>query len=650
MTTVADTDSQRRAGDRQSLEELFMTAPMPMCILEGPRLTFTFANASYSATFGGRSLVGKAFLDALPELRGQGFDALLVGVMTSGESHIGSETPVQMSADPPGQLRYFNFVCHPQRAPGGESSGVLVFGVDVTAQVDARKQVEAQSELHRQAEQRLRCVVEATGAGMWELDLRTQKVTADARLRELHGFPADGPVDLDLAFASTDLADAAVVRRRIDAALDPNGSGRFEVQYRTTDASGGRRWIEATGCAFFDAAGVPTELIGTALDITPRKQAELAREGLLAALEAQPFLQVCVLEGPQYVVKLVNEEYRVNVAGGRDIVGLPVLDAFPDLASQGFGELMKQVLDTGKPYVGREVATRLKRADGVVEERFFNFVVQPVLGAHGTVDTLLNISHDVTHFVEARRVLESVAVEHKDRADFEQLLIGIVSHDLRNPLSAMHMGVRVLLEQHEIDATHLKVLLRIQSSVERMARLVNDLLDFTQARIGSGLAMVHQPMNLQLVVRQVVEELRMAFPAREILLEAVGDSQGVWDPDRIGQVALNLITNALKYGTQEAPVCVSTRADGDSVELKVFNRGKPISPEILPHLFKPMQRGGPDVDRSSRSVGLGLYIVKHVIDALGGRIAVSSTADAGTTFTISLPRVARVAEENGKVA
>ena len=155
---------------------------------------------------------------------------------------------------------------------------------------------------------------------------------------------------------------------------------------------------------------------GTSADVTSRKEAELAREGLLAALEAQPFLQVCVLEGPQHVVTLVNAEYRDRVAGGRDILGKPVLESFPELADQGFDVLMKRVLETGEPYIGHEVPILTESATGVREEHYFNFVVQPVRGSHGQFDTLLNISHDVTHFIEAKRVLSRIATEEKDRA------------------------------------------------------------------------------------------------------------------------------------------------------------------------------------------------------------------------------------------
>ena len=345
---------EQEAAEVARLRDLFMDAPAPMCILEGPLLTFAFANTAYRALVSGRELMGKPLLDALPEVRGQGFDALLAQVMSTGEPYSGAEMPIQV-ADAGLQektTKYFNFVYQPLRTGDGGASSVLVVGTEVTVQVQARERSEADAKALRRSEERLRRVVEATGAGMWELDVSSQHVTADAQLRELHGFPSDGPVTLDAAFAAVAPNDRARLQTAVAAALDPNGSHRYHIEY-PTNASGQRRWLEARGTAFFDESGAPTHLCGTALDITARKEAELANEGLLAALAAQPLLQVCVLEGPKHVVKLMNAAYRKNVAGGRDIVGMPVLDAFPELAGQGFDVLMLEVLATGEPYIAR---------------------------------------------------------------------------------------------------------------------------------------------------------------------------------------------------------------------------------------------------------------------------------------------------------
>jgi sigma-B regulation protein RsbU (phosphoserine phosphatase) len=484
----------------------------------------------------------------------------------------------------------------------------------------------------------MRRLIEATGGGTWELDLCTGRVTADSMLRALHGFPPEGEFDLEAAILRVHPGDQQTIRTALEAAHDVNGSHRYHVQYRNVVVGGEPRWLEARGRIYFDPTGAPVRLLGTAVDITARMAAQQAREGLLAALAAQPFLQVCVLEGADNVVMLANAEYLAKVAGGRDIVGRPVLDSFPHLADQGFAALMKAVRDTGEPFIGHEVATRLTLDDGEVHERYFNFVLQPVMGAQGHVASLLNISHDVTDVVLARSELERGAAQDRARVGFERQLIGIVSHDLRTPLAVIGLGVDLLLSNHDsLTPISLRAVLRIQTTLARMVGLVNDLLDFTQVRIGTGMPIVLAPMSLYRVVFQTVEELRMRFPDRELVLDVANDTDGLWDAARLEQVAHNLITNALRYSPPTTPVHVILRADAARVELEIVNRGAPIEPDLLARLFEPMVRGSA-VTPSGRSVGLGLFIVKHIVDSLGGTITVTSHVEEGTSFTVALPR------------
>ena len=226
----------------------------------------------------------------------------------------------------------------------------------------------------------------------------------------------------------------------------------------------------------------------------------------------------------------------------------------------------------------------------------------------------------------------------RERADFEQQLIGIVSHDLRTPLSAITMSAAMLLRRPDLEERQRKPLGRIFNSAERAIRLVRDLLDFTQARLGGGLPIEPQELDLHAFVGQVVEELQVAHPEREIRLEQHGDGRGMWDGDRIAQMLGNLLGNALQYSPVDSPITVSMLGKADEVVLAVHNAGAPIPAELLPELFKPMQRGAPAADKGSRSVGLGLYIVDQVVRAHGGTLEVTSTQEQGTIFTARLPR------------
>jgi PAS domain S-box-containing protein len=229
------------------------------------------------------------------------------------------------------------------------------------------------------------------------------------------------------------------------------------------------------------------------------------------------------------------------------------------------------------------------------------------------------------------------AAEAAQRADFEEKLIGIVSHDLRNPLNVIALGAEALARS-ELDPRATKTMQRIRDNANSATRLVNDLLDFTQARLGSGIPVRREPIDLGLVVQTVLDGLTPAYPERQMNLLSSGDTRGEWDPDRIAQALTNLVANALTYGAAGGAVTVRALGEAECVTLEVHNTGTPIAGALLPVLFEPLRRGAAHPTHSSRSVGLGLYIVKHIVDAHAGSIHVQSTETGGTTFSILLPR------------
>ncbi|UQA56831.1 sensor histidine kinase [Polyangium aurulentum] len=233
---------------------------------------------------------------------------------------------------------------------------------------------------------------------------------------------------------------------------------------------------------------------------------------------------------------------------------------------------------------------------------------------------------------------QKAEAEAQARSEFEHQLIGIVSHDLRNPLGAILFGVAAVLGREDLDPKTLKALTRIRSSAERAARMIRDLLDFTKARLAGGIPIVRGPVNLHDLARQVLDEARLAHPERQIEASAKDDGDGEWDGDRLAQVLSNLVNNAITYSPEDSRVRVQTRGEGEHVVLSVHNHGAPIPPELVPRLFEPMQRGAGQRATADRSIGLGLFIVKSIVDAHGGTIDVRSTEAEGTTFTVRLPR------------
>jgi sigma-B regulation protein RsbU (phosphoserine phosphatase) len=238
--------------------------------------------------------------------------------------------------------------------------------------------------------------------------------------------------------------------------------------------------------------------------------------------------------------------------------------------------------------------------------------------------------------VEQARRLQEASV---DRAQFAEQMVGIVSHDLRNPLSTIQMGAVLL--RREANPTQSRVLDRISRASERALRLISDLLDFTQARLGKGITTSLAPIDPHGVVREAVEELAQAHPGRELLHGGTGMGVCMADADRLSQLVGNLISNAITYGDPHTPVTVRSRIDGYGFEISVHNHGPAIPLEQQRAIFQPMTRGIAG-GSAVRSVGLGLYIVSEIARSHGGRVTVESNGKDGTTFCAFFPPAAVV--------
>jgi len=219
---------------------------------------------------------------------------------------------------------------------------------------------------------------------------------------------------------------------------------------------------------------------------------------------------------------------------------------------------------------------------------------------------------------------------------FSETFVGMLGHDLRNPLSAVTTGARLLMRRAETERVEVPAR-RILSSAERMGRMIDQLLDFTRIRLGGGIPLDQRPTDLGAICRTAVEEIEATWGTSEIRLDTVGDLMGTWDHDRLMQLVSNLLGNAVVHGTGGGGVRLHIDGTRPTVALHVHNDGV-VPGNVLPHLFKPLGTGAERKRAGSSGLGLGLYISQQIALAHSGTIDVASSEAEGTVVTVRLPR------------
>ena len=249
---------------------------------------------------------------------------------------------------------------------------------------------------------------------------------------------------------------------------------------------------------------------------------------------------------------------------------------------------------------------------------------------------------DLIRFNEAvdQALAESVGRYAQDIDHAKEMFLAILGHDLRTPLGAVITSSQFMLDAGDLVEPNLTLARRIAHSARRMTKMVGDLLDFTRTQLGTGMPIVRAPMDMMKLVRHAVDEIEAAYPDREFVIESSGDASGAWDASRISQALTNLLANAVQHGDSDRPVRVVMHGELNDLTITVHNEGTPIPAAELHSIFNPFRRlyPGDAPPRATDNLGLGLYIADRIVMAHGGHILVKSSARAGTSFTIRLPR------------
>jgi signal transduction histidine kinase len=375
------------------------------------------------------------------------------------------------------------------------------------------------------------------------------------------------------------------------------------------------------------------------------RELEIERARLTAVFEQAPAF-IALLRGPEHVFEMANAEYY-RVVGHRELLGRPAVEALPEIRGQGFIELLDGVLATGEAYVGREMPIQFARTPGAVPEaRFCTFVYQPLVEADGTRSGVFVHGVDITESVQARRDVEAArsAAEQANLAKSE--FLANMSHELRTPLNAIAgyaqligMGVHGPITEAQREA-----LGRIERAERHLLRLVNDVLNF--ARLESGrveydvapVRLAEVVAELEPMVAPQLREKGLAFTT-----DVPDDCVVRADREKLAQVLLNLVSNAIKFTPSGGRISVGCAARRDGTEpagqvhVRVSDTGVGIPDQKHQAIFEPFVQVDTSTAGRASGTGLGLAISRDLARGMGGDLRVRSAVGEGSAFTVTLP-------------
>jgi signal transduction histidine kinase len=351
---------------------------------------------------------------------------------------------------------------------------------------------------------------------------------------------------------------------------------------------------------------------------------------------------IAVSEGPEHVFRVANPRFQAMVGRKRKLLGFSVRDAFPDVQGQGYFELMDKVYTTGRPFIGNEMLVKDMERNGGAHDAYFNIVYQPLTNTDGVVTGIMTHAVDVTIEVEARlereqrtreleRLTRALEASNKELDQFAYA----ASHDLKAPLR----GVRNLAQWIQDDSgetlsaeskEHLRLM---HDRVQRMEALVDGMLAYARATKKTS----PEDVDVGRLVREVVELLD---PPARITIHVQPNLPTV-NAERVPfqQVVMNLLSNAIKHGRADSPqIDVACADEVDDYDFQIADNGPGIPPEAQSRIWEIFQtlESRDKVEGS----GIGLAVVKRIIETHGGRAWVESVPGSGATFHFTWPKAA----------
>jgi signal transduction histidine kinase len=349
---------------------------------------------------------------------------------------------------------------------------------------------------------------------------------------------------------------------------------------------------------------------------------------------------IAVLRGPEHIFDIANDGY-CRFIGRADSIGKTVRQALPELAGQGFFELLDQVYTTGTPYIGNELPIMLRRTpEADLEERFVSFIYQPTFDHHGAISGIFVEGTDVTESVQNFRALQASESALRAADHRKDEFLAMLGHELRNPLAPIMNAADMLRMIGHGDAKVERAAEVIARQARHLTVLVDDLLDVS--RVTRGLVeLTMDVVDVNTIVESAIEQAQPLLQFRHQSLavsQEPGNPSVIGDRNRLVQVLVNLLNNASKYTPEGGAITLAVHTASDRLVIDVEDNGVGIDADLLPQIFDLFTQATRPPDRAQGGLGIGLALVRTIVTLHGGEVTASSAGPgAGSRFTVSLP-------------
>lgn len=606
---------------------IILNSKFPMFLFWGPQ-HICFYNDAYRPSLGNEGkhpdILGLPGVEAWPEI----WDIIkpLIDQVLSGSDATWSEDqliPIYRN----GKIEdvYWTFSYSPVNDESGRPAGVFVTCVETTGKVLAMKAVEESLD-------QLEFAIEATELGTWDLNPLTNKFTSNNRLKYWFGFESEEELELQRALEVIVEKDVQRVTESIKTALNFSSGGQLDTVFTMMHPkTKEERILRAKGRVWFKEDKTAYRFNGTLQDITEQHNAAQEQQKLVTLVEAShEFIALADIDS---TIQYVNPA-GLKMLGWDSIEGKTILDCIHPEDHELAKKLLPKLQQDG--YFSKEIRFI---NDNTHDKYWIQWNVMVIKDQEtGEILGLATVSPNITEHKNAQNELEITLNKMEEQDLQKDLFIGMASHELNTPITSIKGYVQILqsVYKESDDSMLVDTLNIIDNQIFTLTNLIGDLLDVSKIKSGS-LVLKMESVDINALIHKSIEEIKFINPEYDIVYSG-NDLILDADRDRIGQVMINLLTNAVKYSPNSRKIEVESHIEKDKILVSVRDFGIGISKKDQERIFDRFFRAEGKNESTFPGFGIGLYIASEIIKRHNGEIGVISEHGKGSEFYFTLPR------------